>query len=55
MIKFLLHSNFRNKKRIPFFLLIGTLFLGNGMAQTGSVSGRIEDASTGEGLIGAVF
>ncbi len=41
------------KKFYPAIMLYGFMAFGDLMAQTGTIKGKIEDAATGEGLIGA--
>ena len=53
MVKYLQIKKIISGKTIPLFLLLNLLFLSYGSAQTSAIKGRIEDAVTGEGLIGA--
>ena len=53
MITSLRSKNPTHISRFLFVVLLTALSLSYTAAQTGSVRGRIEDASTGEGLIGA--
>jgi hypothetical protein len=53
MIKSLLLINLLFSKILLIFVLFVLLIPGNGIAQNATIKGKIEDATTGEGLIGA--